>query len=111
MDACRKAYASERYRAIIDSCGKVLEARPEDAQVMVMMAHAELDRGHGSAALRWARKAVSVNPALPEAYVFIGEVEQESGNNEAAKAAYSKYLQLAPKGRYARDLRAIVSRL
>ncbi len=109
--ACRKAYASEKYRAIIDNCRRALELNADDARLMVMMAHAELDRGRNSTALRWARKAVAVDPKLPDAYVFIGEIEQEVGNNAGAKAAYSKYLELAPTGKYASDLRVIVRNL
>jgi len=33
------------------------------------------------------------------------------GRSAEAKAAYKKYLELAPTGRHARELRAIVDRL
>lgn len=111
LAACRKAYDSQRYRAIIDNCRQALELRPNEAPVMVMLAHAELDRGRSSTALRWARKAISVDPELADAYVFIGEIEQGAGNTAGAKSAYTKYLELAPNGKYASDLRTILRNL
>ncbi|MDX2022486.1 MAG: response regulator [Deltaproteobacteria bacterium] len=111
LEACKKAYASEKYKPIMEACGQALADHPQEAQVMVMMAHAELDRGHSPAALKWAKSAVSANPKLADAYVFIGEVEQELGHKAAAKAAYAKYLELAPSGKYAADLRVIVKNL
>ena len=46
-----------------------------------------------------------------DAYVFVGGAEQSAGHRKAAKEAYKHYLQLAPGGRYAADLRAIVGSL
>lgn len=111
IEKCKKAYASEKYKPIMATCGKALEVNPKEPQIMVMLAHAELDHGHSPAALRWAKKAVMADPKIAEAYVFIGEVEQELGHKDAAKAAYSKYLDLAPTGKFANDLRLIVKNL
>jgi predicted TPR repeat methyltransferase len=51
---------------------------------------------------------VAADPNLADAYVFIGTAEQAAGHAQAAKIAYLKYLELAPTGRYAQDLKAIV---
>jgi Tfp pilus assembly protein PilF len=69
----------------------------------------ELDRGHAAESRSWAKKAIAVNPNLADAYVFLGGAEQEVGTPEAAKAAYKKYLELAPNGRHARELRTVLS--
>jgi Tfp pilus assembly protein PilF len=76
-----------------------------------MLAHAELNRGRLSQANELATKAVAINANLADAYVIIGGVHQDSGRNREAKAAYRRYLQLAPKGRYADELRSIVNSL
>ena len=55
-----------------------------------------------------SRKALAVNPELSDAYVFVGSAEQQAGHAQAARTAYNKYLELAPKGRYAQDLRAVL---
>jgi Tfp pilus assembly protein PilF len=75
------------------------------------MAHTELNRGRLSQAADLASKALAVDPNVPDAYVIIGGVRQDSGQNAEAKAAYRRYLQLAPHGRYAEDLRSIVNSL
>ncbi len=108
---CRKAYEARKYAEIVAACRRALDAKPDAADVMVMLAHAELDRGHSPRALDWATQATAAEPNLAEAYVFIGGAQQEAGRRKEAKAAYTKYLELAPKGQYANDLRAIVSGL
>ena len=54
---------------------------------------------------------MKLNPKLADAYVIIGGVRQDDGDVEEARRAYQRYLELEPKGPYAADLRAIVSRL
>ncbi len=77
----------------------------------MILAKTEFDRGRSSQAVTWARKAVAIDPDASDAYVFIGNAEQNAGHSQAAKAAYQRYLQLAPKGRYAADLRAVLKSL
>ena len=100
---------AERVEAL---CGALAEAAPgQGARAMVRVAHAQLERGKTKKALNWARRAVAADATNPDAWVFIGGAEQEMGNKAAAKAAYTQYLELAPGGKYARDLRAIVENL
>jgi Flp pilus assembly protein TadD len=94
---------------VLDSCSRAFEARPAGADLAVMVAEAELDRGRAASALTWARKAVASDPGAAEAYVFIGTAEQQSGHGPEAKAAYLKYLELAPTGRFAQDLKSVVA--
>lgn len=76
-----------------------------------MLAHTELNRGRLARSIQLAQKAVTIDPNLADAYVIIGGVHQDSGQNREAKVAYRRYLQLAPQGRYADELRSIVNRL
>jgi tetratricopeptide (TPR) repeat protein len=96
---------------ILAACRSAIEAQPEAADVMVILARAELDRGRATDARSWAKKALAVNPDLADAYLLLGGAEQEANNPAEAKAAYKKYLELAPTGRHARDLRAILDSL
>lgn len=106
--SCRDAFGRKKYKDILDSCGRAFDARPTAADLAVLVAETELDRGRAASALTWARKAVAVDPNLADAYVFIGTAEQQAGHAQAARTAYLKYLELAPTGRYAQDLKAIV---
>jgi Tfp pilus assembly protein PilF len=96
---------------VLAACRPAIEAEPEAADIMVILARAELDREHVAEARSWAKKALAVNPDLADAYLMLGGAEQEANNPAEAKAAYKKYLELAPTGRHARDLRAILDNL
>jgi hypothetical protein len=114
LEDCRRSYAHDRYSRIVKTCGQAVaavddQAAPgEVAGAMAMLAHAELDRGNFSRAGRWARKALALDPKLPEAYAYLGFVEDQAGRRDEAMRAYRSYLKLAPEGMYADDLKAIV---
>ena len=112
-ERCLKANAGGNGKpsVILAACRLAIEADPEAADIMVILAGAELDRGHAVEARSWAKKALDVNPDLADAYVVLGGAEQEAENPAEAKAAYKKYLELAPGGRHARELRAILDNL
>jgi tetratricopeptide (TPR) repeat protein len=105
---CRDAFGHKRPKDVLDSCGRAFEAHPT-ADLAVMVAESELDRGRAASALTWARKAVDADPATADAYVFIGTAEQQAGHAQAARDAYLKYLELAPTGRFAQDLKSVVA--
>jgi len=112
-ERCLKAHAGGNGKpsVILAACRPAIEADPEAADIMVIVASAELERGRAVEARSWAKKALDVNPDLADAYVVLGGAEQEAENPAEAKAAYKKYLELAPSGRHARELRAILDSL
>jgi Flp pilus assembly protein TadD len=93
------------------ACRPAIEAEPEAADVMVMLARAAIDLGRADEAQSWANKALHIRRDLPDAYVFLGGAEQQMGRPAEAKAAYRKYLALAPTGRHASELRKVLERL
>ena len=115
LEDCRRAYARDRYSRIVRTCTQALAAAEGQAEsgelagTMAMLAHAELDRGNYSRARSWARKALALDPRLPEAYAYLGFVEDQAGRRDEALAAYRSYLELAPRGRYADDIRSIIA--
>jgi CheY-like chemotaxis protein len=114
LEDCRRAYARDKYSRIVRVCSQALEAdagqAPAEgrADAMAKLAHAELDRGNYNRARGWARKALALDPRLPEAYAYLGFVEDQAGRRDQALSAYRSYLELAPQGRYADDIRAII---
>jgi Tfp pilus assembly protein PilF len=77
---------------------------------MIVLANAELER-RPAKATAWAKKALEIDPSIAEAYVLIGTAEQMSGHAAEARAAYERYLELAPDGKHADELKAIVAEL
>ena len=108
---CSKAISAKHNKDILAVCPDAFAANPREAGIATTLARIEFDRGRGVQALAWGNKAIAADPNAAEAYVFIGGAEQSSGHRKAAKDAYKRYLQLAPGGRYASDLRAIVGSL
>jgi type IV secretory pathway VirB10-like protein len=109
--ACKRAVQQHRAKDVLATCGQAFAATPRSADIAVILARTEFDRGRANQAVTWARKAVAIDPDASDAYVFIGNAEQNAGHSQAARAAYQHYLQLAPMGRYAADLRAVLKSL
>lgn len=108
---CKSAISGKRNKEILAACPDAFAADSSAADIAVALAKIEFDRGRPAQASDWGRKALAADPNAADAYVFIGGAEQSAGHRKAAKEAYKRYLQLAPGGRYARDLRAIVGSL
>jgi hypothetical protein len=108
---CKNAISGKRNKEILAVCPDAFAADSSAADIAVALAKIEFDRGRPAQASDWGRKALAADPNAADAYVFIGGAEQSAGHRKAAKEAYKRYLQLAPGGRYARDLRAIVGSL
>jgi hypothetical protein len=111
---CAKAMQSKRTKDVLATCPDALAAdpaAPTAVDIAVTLAKIEFDRGRVSQASMWSKKALAADPNAADAYVFLGGAEQTAGHGKAAKEAYKRYLQLAPTGRYASDLRAIVGGL
>ena len=116
LEDCRRAYARDRYSRIVRICTQALAAAEGQA------ARAASWRARWrcwptrswtgatySRARSWARKALALDPRLPEAYAYLGFVEDQAGRRDEAMTAYRLYLELAPRGRYADDIRSIVA--
>ena len=111
LTACQTAFNSGRMKDATAACTVAVQANPDSPKAVALLAHAEFNRSHRKEALSWAEKAIALDPKTADAYVIVGGVQQDAGRNADAKAAYRKYLELAPKGQYAADLRAIVDSL
>jgi tetratricopeptide (TPR) repeat protein len=108
--ACSQALLAGKFRDIRDRCAAAFAAAPE-AELASEVARLAIENGRPSDAVRWARRALDVDPAFAPAFVYLGGGEQQRGNPRAARAAYARYLELAPDGPYAGDLQAVIASL
>jgi hypothetical protein len=108
---CKKALSGRRTKEILVACAEAFAVDPTSVDIAVAMAKTEFDRGRTAQAFVWGKKAIAIDADAAEAYVFIGGAEQSAGHAKAAKDAYKRYLQLAPGGRYAADLRSVIGSL
>ena len=60
-------------------------------------------------ALPHLRRAIEINPTFSETYYLLGICEFSEENIPAAKAAFQKYLELDPRGKYAEVVKEMLS--
>jgi DNA-binding response OmpR family regulator len=111
LAACRQAFTEKRAKDAETACIASKDANPDSAEACALLGHALFNRKKKREALQWAERAVELDAKQADAYVIVGSVKQAADDAAAAKAAYKKYLELAPNGQYAADLRAIVDSL
>ncbi len=110
-ELCRNSYAQGRLGDAVEVCTRALQEKPDAADIAVVVARAEMDLGRTDEAMVWAHKAIAIDPGVADAYVVVGSGEQQAGRTQEAREAYQKYLDLAPNGRYAEELRTVMQRL
>lgn len=106
LAACREAYDRHRWRSAVDACASAFEVAPRDAAVAMKVAQAQHARAHYADAGDWARRALALEDADPDAYVILAHAERRAGHPVAARNAYHQYLLLAPRGWHAAEARA-----
>lgn len=99
----------------IGAAGKALEAlgdeQPDHPDVLLIKAQVLLETGKLEESLDVSRRCVRVLDTQADCWLTLGVLYQNSKEKEAAIAAYEKYLELAPEGRYARDATTQLRRL
>lgn len=106
VQSCREAIKKRDIKAVGASCESALAADASLAKPLLSFAKAQFEKGKSAQAAVWARRIVQVNGSLADAYLIMGAAEQEAHHAAAAKTAYQRYLELAPKGPYADDVRS-----
>jgi tetratricopeptide (TPR) repeat protein len=96
------------WRLSPEACVRAFEAKPKNASLALATAHAHHGRGRLAEAAEWAKRAVALDPKLAEAYIIIGRDELANGRREGARAAYGRYLEIAPRGWHQAEARAAV---
>jgi hypothetical protein len=100
-----------RSKQAVETLEKAVAMRADGDDALALLSRAYLDRGNNEKALAAASLAVAANPNRADAYVVIGTVQQTQGHLTEAKSAYQKYLELAPKGEFASDIKSVLSSL
>jgi Tfp pilus assembly protein PilF len=108
---CQQALLKGDAVAITQGCERALDVDTTLVLPILAWAMRELDRGNVKVAVTWARHLLRANDQLADAYLIVGVAEQAASHASAARTAYRRYLELAPKGRYARDVRMSLAAL
>jgi hypothetical protein len=111
VQACRDAIKKRDIKGVGANCESAIATDTSLAKPLLGFAKSQFERGKSAQAAVWARKIVQVNGSLADAYLIMGAAEQEAHHAAAAKTAYQRYLELAPKGPYAEDVRSSLKSL
>lgn len=106
-----KLYLGGKSKEALAVIEAVLASAPADAQALLLKANILVERKELAGARAAAQAAIASDAGLAEAYMALGVIEQEAGQKAAALAAYEKFLELAPKDRYAASIRQQVKAL
>jgi tetratricopeptide (TPR) repeat protein len=106
VDECEALVGRHLWRQAAEPCASAAKARPNDAAVALALSQSEHARNRLAEAGRWARRAIALDPKLPEAFVIRAHAEAQAGQEAAAARDFRRYLALAPHGWHAREARA-----
>ena len=90
---------------------QLLVRDPNDARALVLHSSMLIEERALDAALEAATASVEADPELADAHLALGVIQQELGAKQPAADAYRRYLDLAPRGLYARSVRRQLERL
>jgi serine/threonine protein kinase/tetratricopeptide (TPR) repeat protein len=88
--------AIELYREAIQTDPDFAAARASLAMTLISQFHKTHDASYLTAANTESKRALALDPDLPEAYLAYGMVQLDSGKSIEAREAFSKALELAP---------------
>jgi hypothetical protein len=107
----RRLYEKGRLKPAIASLEQALTVEPDGDEALVLLARAHLDQGANQKALAESQRALAKNARSADAWLVAGTVQQQNGKNGEARTAYQHYVELAPKGRFASEIRSILKTL
>ena len=99
-----RAEAPKTTLRLVEKAFSIMEESPsapsDQARALVLEGRAQLQRRrkYHSDGYKALKKAIAIESAPPEAWYFFGEASESESE---AKRAYKKYVELAPKGRFA----------
>ena len=90
---------------------KEYDLNPIQAENEIRIGRYYMKKGSFRAAAGRFDEATKWNPASSEAYLMLGEAREKLKDGKGAKVAYAKYLELAPDGKMAGDVKKRLEKL
>jgi len=97
--------AIKRYQGLIDA---IIGPRPEMAYNDAVGA---FNAGNTDDALKFVKKAIETDPKYAESYWLLGVLEVGQDHLKAAKTSFQKYMELAPTGKKAAEVKGFLKEL
>jgi CheY-like chemotaxis protein len=100
-----------KFPAARASFKKAIEADPENAEAHSGLAMVFVELGQDRAAKTEANAALKLDQSQPRATLVLALVAHSASDMNTAKKYYKKYLQLAPNGKHAEEIRRVLKTL
>jgi cytochrome c-type biogenesis protein CcmH/NrfG len=111
-DALAAAYLTEQnLTGALTAAIKATSLAPTDAAYMNRLASVYTAASQAAAAVGLATQFTKRNPKVPLGYYYLGTLAVQASQKPVAKAAFAKYLQLAPNGPKAAEVRSRIAKL
>lgn len=107
----RAAYTAGKLKPAAETLATLAKQAPDHPEVLLLTAQVQLEQEQLPEAQKTADRCVLVDPKLADCWLTLGVLRQNNKDTPGAIAAYEKYLELAPTGRYARDATSQLARL
>jgi len=85
LDACKNAYHQHRAAEVASTCGQAFASGLPSADVAIMLAKTEFERGRPRPAFDWATKAIALDANRADAYVFLVAPNKPSATGQPPK--------------------------
>ncbi len=108
--SAERKYQASNFLAAVADYRRALMFR-ETSEALAGLGRALYDASQPGPALAALRRAVELDPKNADAYLTLGEVYLLDDRSREARAAYERYLELAPSGPHAPDVRAVLERM
>jgi tetratricopeptide (TPR) repeat protein len=102
--------SSSRMRAALDHAAPYLEQHPEDDSLRYLIATIHVALGQTEEARASLELLLHGNPQSPEAHYLLGVLDAQDAP-ETAREHFRAYLDVAPRGRHAAEVRSRLSEL
>jgi tetratricopeptide (TPR) repeat protein len=109
LAAAERKYEAGRFVESIADYRRALAVRAT-SPAHVGLARALYDANRAGEALREVEAAIAEDGRYAPAWLLLGEIHQGEGRMRPARAAYERFLQLAPRGEQADAVREILGK-
>ena len=105
VEKASKLYMSGRLKEALAAAEVALQQDPHHAPALLVKANVLIERKEFETAKVAAEDAIASDRMMADAWLALGVIEQERGATDASIAAYERFLELAPRSRYAGSIR------
>lgn len=100
-----------KYQEAIAHFRRAVKERPQGVPALLALGDAYLEADQPRSAVPPLESAARLDPRSARAQLLLGTAWQSLGKNAKALRAYRRYLELEPRGEFARDVRLILANL